>query len=37
MDLEYELSTHIIPSPIDQRYGEKEMLRIIEFLNNERR
>lgn len=33
-DTEYELTTHIIAIPIDQRYGEKEMGRIITIINN---
>lgn len=31
-DLEYELMNHLIPLPIDQRYGEEEMKQIIEIL-----
>ena len=29
-DIESQLANHIIPLPIDQRYGEKEMIKIIE-------
>lgn len=32
-DLEYELCKNIIPLPIDQRYGEEDMKRIIEIIN----
>lgn len=32
-DLEYELCKNIIPIPIDQRYGEEDMKRIIEIIN----
>ena len=31
-DLEYELCQNIIPVPIDQRYGEEDMKRIIEII-----
>lgn len=31
-DLEYKLMTHLIPLPIDQRYGEEEMKKIIEIV-----
>lgn len=33
-DIEYRLSKYIIPIPIDQRYGEEDMRRIIESINN---
>lgn len=33
-DLEYTLTTHLIPLPIDQRYGKEDMDRIIEIINN---
>ena len=33
-DLEYNLCKNIIPIPIDQRYGEEDMKRIIEIINN---
>jgi hypothetical protein len=32
-DLEYELCKNIIPIPIDQRYDEEDMLRIINVMN----
>lgn len=32
-DIEYELASHLIPLPIDQRYGEEEMDRIINLIN----
>lgn len=32
-DLEYKLAIQIIPLPIDQRYGEEEMKRIIEIIS----
>lgn len=32
-DLEYKLATQIIPLPIDQRYGEEEMRRILDIIN----
>lgn len=32
-DLEYELCKNIIPIPIDQRYGDKDMKRIVEIIN----
>ena len=31
-ELEYKLATHIIPLPIDQRYGVDDMERIIELI-----
>lgn len=31
-DLEYYLATHIIPLPIDQRYDEEDMKRILDIL-----
>lgn len=31
-ELEYELAFHILPLPIDQRYGEEEMNGIIELI-----
>lgn len=31
-DLEYELCKNIIPIPIDQRYGEEDMKRVIEII-----
>ena len=34
-DLEYLLACQMQPLPIDQRYGEKEMKRIIEIISNE--
>lgn len=34
-DTEYELTTHIIPLPIDQRYGKEDMDRIIKIINHE--
>lgn len=34
-ELEYDLATKIVPLPCDQRYGEKEMHRIIELIENE--
>ena len=33
-ELEYELCKNIIPIPIDQRYGEEEMKRIINLITN---
>ncbi len=33
-DLEYELCKNIIPVPIDQRYGEEDMQRIINIIIN---
>lgn len=33
-DLEYTLTTRLIPLPIDQRYGKEDMDRIIEIINN---
>lgn len=32
-DIEYELSKNIIPIPIDQRYDDKDMMRIVEIIN----
>ena len=32
-DTEYELCKNIIPIPIDQRYGDKDMKRIVEIIN----
>lgn len=32
-EVEYELCKNIIPLPIDQRYGEEDMKRIIEIIN----
>lgn len=32
--VEYKLAKHIIPLPIDQRYGEEEMNRIINVIDN---
>lgn len=31
-DLEYSLTNHVIPLPIDQRYGEEDMKKIIRLL-----
>lgn len=36
-DLEYKLASQIIPLPIDQRYGEEEMKKIINILTIGRR
>ena len=33
-DIEYELTTHLIPLPIDQRYTGKDMDRIIEIIES---
>lgn len=33
-DIEYKLATRIIPLPIDQRYGEEVMKRIIGIINS---
>ena len=33
-DLEYKLALQMVPLPIDQRYGENEMRRIIQTLKN---
>ena len=33
-ELEYDFAERIVPLPIDQRYGLKEMQRIIEIVNN---
>ena len=32
--LEYKLGKEIIPLPVDQRYGENDMKRIIRIINN---
>lgn len=32
-DIEYTLAAQLLPLPIDQRYGEEEMKRIIEIIN----
>lgn len=32
-EMEYELSKNIIPIPIDQRYDDKDMMRIVELIN----
>jgi hypothetical protein len=32
-EVEYELCKNIIPLPIDQRYREEDMKRIIEIIN----
>ncbi|MCM1139673.1 MAG: hypothetical protein NC453_13980 [Muribaculum sp.] len=32
--LEYELAKNLIPLPLDQRYGEEEMNRIIDIITN---
>lgn len=34
-EMEYYLAVRIVPLPCDQRYGEKEMNRIIEIIENE--
>ena len=34
-DLEYKLATRIIPLPIDQRYGVKDMEKIIEIIKTQ--
>lgn len=34
--VEYNLAKQLIPLPIDQRYGEKDMKRIIEVIHNEK-
>ena len=34
-ETEYDLATRVIPLPCDQRYGEEEMNRIIEIIENE--
>ena len=31
-DIDYQLSTQLLPLPIDQRYGEEDMKRIIELI-----
>ena len=36
-DWEYGLAENLVCLPIDQRYGDKEMNRIIEILQNEPR
>lgn len=33
-DTEYELTTHIIAIPIDQRYSDEDMFRIIDLIEN---
>lgn len=33
--MEYDLATRVVPLPCDQRYGEEEMNRIIEIVENE--
>lgn len=33
-DLEYDMAMNILPLPIDQRYGEKEMEKIIQEIKN---
>ena len=33
-DWEYQLAENIIPLPIDQRYGVREMDNILEIVNN---
>ena len=32
-EIEYELSKNIIPIPVDQRYDDKDMMRIVELIN----
>ena len=34
-ETEYDLATRVVPLPCDQRYGEEEMNRIIEIIENE--
>ena len=34
-DIEYLLAYQMLPLPIDQRYGEEEMLRIIDLVKND--
>jgi len=34
--VEYRMAKYIIPLPIDQRYGEPEMLRIINVINSDK-
>ncbi|MBE6283188.1 MAG: hypothetical protein E7098_02460 [Mediterranea massiliensis] len=34
-DIEYELCKYIIPFPIDQRYNEEDIIRIIQLIINE--
>lgn len=34
-DTEYDLATRVVPLPCDQRYGEEEMNRIIEIIEDE--
>lgn len=34
-EMEYDLATRIVPLPCDQRYGEEEMHRIIEIIEDE--
>ena len=36
-DKEYRLAKYCLPLPIDQRYGEKEMKKIVNTINNYRR
>ena len=31
-EMEYDLATRVVPIPCDQRYGEKEMSRIIDLI-----
>jgi hypothetical protein len=31
-DIDYQLSTQLLPLPIDQRYGEEDMKRVIELI-----
>lgn len=33
-EIEYKLSKNIIPIPIDQRYDDKDMMRIVEIINH---
>ena len=33
--MEYDLATRVVPLPCDQRYGEEEMNRMIEIVENE--
>lgn len=32
-EIEYELSKNIIPIPVDQRYDDKDMMRIVQLIN----
>lgn len=34
-EMEYDLATRVVPLPCDQRYGVKDMNRIIEIIENE--